>query len=125
MGDGGAGFDDFCKELCSTVDRFGGEALHVETDADTEAVRVTGGAFTPLARARSGLADIAELSSATAEHHPYWEILSRCCQISSVVLDEWNGSLNKEDMDEMRWAIQRLDEACKKIGAQKDGRADQ
>ncbi len=113
----GGGFAEFCKEVCTLADGFEGMALRVESDDGCESVRVTGGGFAPLARARAGLADVAELSAATAEHHPYWEILSRCCQICDVVLDGWDATLGREEADEMRWAVGRLEEACKRIAA--------
>jgi len=111
MGD----FAEFYGELNELAARFGRIRLKVEADLDSDTVRILGERSTPLSRARGGLDDVAELYLAAAEHHPYWNLLSQCCQICSAVLDRWDGELTAAELDEIRWSLRELDNACKKL----------
>ena len=95
----------------------GGEADPPPPGADPGhgATRIRGGGSGALARARSGLADVSELSVSAAEHHPLWGLLFHSCQISSAVLDGWDGDLTAAEIDEIRWSVRELDSACKRL----------
>ena len=54
--------------------------------------------ITSLARSQNGLNDIPELAHATAEHHPYWNLLSNCSEIVHTVLNNWKKSLSPDDV---------------------------
>jgi len=108
-------FSEFYRELNALVAKSGEIQLKVEADLDSDIVKIFGGRFTSLSRARNGLDDMAELSLTAAEHHPYWDLLSQCCQICSSVLGKWDGELTAEDLDEIRWSLRELDNACKKL----------
>ncbi len=113
MGD----FSAFYRELELLVAKFGDTQLRVEADLDSDTVKIFGARITALSRARNGLSDVAELSLSAAEHHPYWNLLSQCCQICSVALDRWNDELTAEQVDEIKWSIRELDGACKRLEA--------
>ena len=68
-----------------------------------------------VSRAEKALYDIQELADSTAEHHPYWELLYNCSQISKLILEIWNDDLTKEDLDEIRWMISELENSCNKL----------
>ena len=58
---------------------------------------------------------MAELSYTTAEHHPYWGLLHNCSQISKTVLDKWNEDISKEELSEIQWMINELQNSCSKL----------
>ena len=69
----------------------------------------------PVSRAERALYDIQELADSTAEHHPYWELLYNCSQISKSILEKWNDDLTDEDLSEIRWMISELENSCNKL----------
>ncbi len=72
--------------------------------------------FTHLVKEVTDLVDkMAELSYATAEHHPYWKLLYSCVEISKIVLERWDDELTKEDLSEIRWIISELENSCSKL----------
>ncbi len=72
--------------------------------------------FTQLVKEVTDLVDkMAELSYATAEHHPYWKLLYSCVEISKIVLEKWDNELTKEDLGEIRWIISELENSCSKL----------
>lgn len=105
-------FDDVYKEVSEIAARFDEMRLKVEAEPDTDMARIVGPGFTPLARAKSGLADLDELVITTAEHHPYWNILYRCCQICHTLLDRWESELTGEEIDEIKWSAGMLSDIC-------------
>ena len=114
--------EDFHRELSELVQKHGlrGLALKIEENPDSGIIKICDQRITPLARARAGLRDMEELAHATAEHHPYWQVLSGCSDIADPVLERWNDSLSDDDISEIDWALKNLDAALKKI---KDARA--
>jgi len=110
-------FDDFYKSLKEVVDSFAKKDLmiKVETDLDSHLIKIFGENMSSLARAKSGLDDVAELAYTTAEHHPYWNLLYHASQISKITLEKWNADLTKEELDEIAWSIDELKNTCAKI----------
>ena len=109
--------EDFYRDLSDLVQRYGqrGLALKIEGGADSGIIKVCDQRITPLARARAGLRDVAELAHATAEHHPYWQALSGCSDIADPILERWNDSLSAEDISEIDWALRNLNAAMDRI----------
>lgn len=109
--------EDFYRDLSDLVQRHGqrGLALKIEGGADSGIIKVCDQRITPLARARAGLRDVAELAHATAEHHPYWQALSGCSDIADPILERWNDSLSAEDISEIDWALRNLNAAMDRI----------
>ncbi len=109
--------EDFYRDLSDLVQRYGqrGLALKIEGGTDSGIIKVCDQRITPLARARAGLRDVAELAHATAEHHPYWQALSGCSDIADPILERWNDSLSAEDISEIDWALRNLNAAMDRI----------
>lgn len=76
---------------------------------------VAGPGSTQLSRARAALEELDALALDTAEHHPYWEALSLCCQISRAVLDGWDSEVGRDDAEQARWSASRLAESCSRL----------
>ena len=72
-------FDNFYRDLMELVKKYENDlGLKVESDLDYDIVKIFGLKITSLARAQNGLNDVTELTHSTAEHHPYWNLLSNC-----------------------------------------------
>jgi hypothetical protein len=110
-------FDDFYKSLKDLVDSYTKKDLMLKMDADLQSniVRIFGEGMSSLARAKSGLGDVSEMAYATAEHHPYWNLLYHASQISKTILDKWNSDLTKEELDEILWSVDELKNTCEKL----------
>ena len=90
-------------------------SIKIENDRENYSVKIFGEKITSLARARNCLNDVAELAYATAEHHPYWNLLYNCSEIASNVLEKWSESLSKDDLSDIEWAIKELNQSLEKI----------
>jgi ubiquinone biosynthesis protein UbiJ len=110
-------FDDFYKSMKNLVDSFAKKnlMLKVEQDLQSNIIRIFGEDTSALSRAKSGLDDVSELAYATAEHHPYWNLLYHASQISKTALEKWNSDLTKEELDEISWSIDELKNTCEKL----------
>lgn len=110
-------FSDFYKSLLELVKSFEDKQtmLKVESDLESNLIRIFGERASSLSRAKNGLADAAELAYTTAEHHPYWGLLYHCTQISKISLDKWDSEISKEELDEIEWSIDELKNMCKKL----------
>ena len=89
--------------------------LKVESDLDYDIVKIFGLKITSLARSQNGLNDVTELAHATAEHHPYWNLLSNCSEISHTVLNNWKKSLSPDDVTDIEWALKEINQTLEKI----------
>lgn len=110
-------FDDFNNDLLELIKKYEKKnfQLKIEHDPEFDIVKIFGENFNSLSRAKNGLNDVAELAYTTAEHHPYWNLLSSCVQILQTILEKWEDKLNKEDLDEIKWFIHELEQTCIKI----------
>ncbi|MCE9651737.1 MAG: hypothetical protein K8Q89_01545 [Nitrosarchaeum sp.] len=110
-------FDAFYNDLIELVNRHGknNTGLKVEKDSEFDIVKIFGENITALARAKNGLNDMTELAYATAEHHPYWNLLYYCSEIANVVLEKWKTELSKKDTDDIEWSIKELKQSLEKI----------
>ena len=77
-------------------------------DMNSNIVRIYGERSDALARAKTGLEEVAELAYDTAEHHPYWNLLYDGSQIIKVVLDKWNDALTEEELAEIKWYADKI-----------------
>ena len=82
--------------------------IKVSPDLDSNIVRIYGERSDALARAKTGLEEVAELAYDTAEHHPYWNLLYNGSQILKVVLDKWNDALTEEELGEIKWYADKI-----------------
>jgi pterin-4a-carbinolamine dehydratase len=110
-------FENFYDDLLDLAKKYEKKniPLKIENDLENDIVKIFGENITSLARARNGLNDVAELAYATAEHHPYWNLLYNCSQIASSVLEKWKESLSADDLSDIDWAIKELDQTLEKI----------
>ena len=89
--------------------------LKIEKDLENDILKIFGEKITSLTRAQNGLNDVAELAYATAEHHPYWNLLYNCSEIANTVLEKWKDSLSADDFSDIDWAIKELNQSIEKI----------
>jgi len=110
-------FDIFSNDLDELVSKHekNNTPLKIEKDLDTNIVKIFGENITALARAKNGLNDVTELAYATAEHHPYWNLLYNCSEIASIILEKWKSELSKKDTSDIEWSIKELKQSLEKI----------
>jgi len=110
-------FDAFYNDLLELVNKHekNNTPLKVEKDLETNIVKIFGENITALARAKNGLNDVTELAYATAEHHPFWNLLYNCSEISNTVLEKWTSELSKKDISDIEWSIKELKQSLEKI----------
>ena len=110
-------FDAFYNDLLELVNKHekNNTPLKVEKDLETNIVKIFGENITALTRAKNGLNDVTELAYATAEHHPYWNLLYNCSEITNIVLEKWKSELSKKDISDIEWSIKELKQSLEKI----------
>jgi len=103
-------FDAFYNDLHELVNKHEkhNTSLKVEKDLETDIVKIFGENVTALARAKNGLNDVTELAYATAEHHPYWNLLYNCSEIANIILEKWKSELSKKDASDIEGSIKEL-----------------
>lgn len=115
-------FENFYNELLELANSHEKKntPLKIEKDLENDIVKIFGEKITSLARAKNGLSDVSELALATAEHHPFWNLLYNCSEISQTVLDKWSGELSSDEIDDIKWSIKELEQTLEKIKARLD-----
>jgi len=110
-------FENFYNDLVDLAKKYEQQntPLKIEKDLENDIIKIFGEKITSLARAKNGLNDVVELAYATAEHHPYWNLLYNCSEIASSVLEKWKGSLSVNDFSDIDWAIKELNNSLEKI----------
>ncbi len=110
-------FDAFYNDLLELVNKHekNNTPLKVEKDLETDIVKIFGENVTALARSKNGLNDVTELAYATAEHHPYWNLLYNCSEIANIVLEKWKSELSKKDASDIEWSIKELKQSLDKL----------
>jgi len=110
-------FDSFYNDLIELASKHekNNTPLKIEKDPEFDIAKVFGENITALARAKNGLNDMSELAYATAEHHPYWNLIYNCSEIANTVLEKWKNNLSKKDIDDIEWAIKELRQSLEKI----------
>ena len=110
-------FDVFYNDLIELVSKHekNNTPLKFEKDLEADIVKVFGENITALTRAKNGLMDVTELAYATAEHHPYWNLLYNCSEIANIVLEKWKSEISKKDASDIEWSIKELKQSLEKI----------
>ena len=110
-------FEDFYKDLLGLAQKYELEnvPLKIEKDLDHDVIKIFGEKITSLERAKNGLNDVLELGYATAEHHPYWKLLSSCSEITGTVLEKWRDSIADDDLSDIEWNLKELRQSLDKI----------
>ena len=110
-------FSDFYKSLLKLAKTFEEKntSFKIQPDLDANIIRIYGEKSDSIERAKIGLEEVSELAYATAEHHPYWNLIYNASQISKLALEKWNGELTKEELDEISWCIDELKNSSMKL----------
>jgi hypothetical protein len=113
-------FENFYNDLLGFAKKYEQQnvPLKIEKDLNNDVIKIFGQRITSLARAQNGLNDVTELAYTTAEHHPYWNLIYNCSEISNSVLEKWHGPLSESDLSDIEWAIKELNQALEKIKKQ-------
>ncbi|MBT8242399.1 MAG: hypothetical protein HKP34_01620 [Nitrosopumilus sp.] len=114
-------FEIFYQDLLKLVKKYENQniPLKIEKDLENDIVKIFGEKITSLSRAQNGLNDVTELAYTTAEHHPYWNLIYNCSEITNTVLEKWKSSLSDEDISDVEWAIRELNQTLEKIKKKK------
>jgi hypothetical protein len=98
-------FSTFHQSLLDLVKSFEKKNVLVKLNSDTDSniIRIYGERSNGLALAKTGLEEIEELALTTAEHHPYWSLLYNGSQILKIVLEKWNDKLTEDEIKEILW----------------------
>jgi len=109
-------FDNFYYDLTELIKKYESDlGLKIEEDLEFDIIKIFGTKITSLARAQNGLNDITELAYTTAEHHPYWNLLYNCSEISHTILDKWKKSLSSDDVADIEWALKEISQTLENI----------
>ena len=110
-------FENFYEELIELIKKYENQntPLKIEKDLENNIVKIFGEKITSLSRAKNGLCDVSELSFATAEHHPYWNLLYHCSEITNTILEKWSDSFSDEDLSDIKWALKKLEQSLEKV----------
>ncbi len=111
-------FSTFHESLLELVKSF--EKKHVlvklNSDLDSNIIRIYGEKSDGLALAKTGLEEIEELALTTAEHHPYWSLLYNGSQILKIILEKWNDVLTESEIKEILWYIEEIKNSSGNVG---------
>ncbi len=110
-------FENFYHELLELVKKYESlnTPLRVEKDLENDIVKIFGEKITSLTKAQNGLNDVTELAYTTAEHHPYWNLIYNCAEITNSVLEKWKGQLTEADLDDIDWSLKEINQTLEKI----------
>jgi len=110
-------FENFYNDLLDLAKKYENQniPLKIEQDLENNVVKIFGEKINSLRRAKSGLNDVVELAYATAEHHPYWNLLYNSSEIANSVLEKWKDTLSEEDLSDIDWALKELEQTLEKI----------
>ena len=110
-------FSEFYRELLDLSQLYHKKNIHLKIDYEQESdlIKIFGERITALSKAKNGLEDVLEFSYTVAEHHPFWNLLYRCSEISKTALDKWNSEFTKDELDEISWSIDELKNTCNKL----------
>ena len=114
-------FESFYNDLLDLAKKYDRQniALKIEQDLENNIIKIFGEKITSLSRAKNGLNDVTELAYATAEHHPYWNLLYNSSEIANSVLDKWKKTLSEDDLSDIDWALKELEQTLEKIKSRK------
>ncbi len=116
-------FENFYNELLELVSKYekNNIALKIEKDLETNIIKIFGENMSSLSRAKHGINDVSELAFATAEHHPLWNLLYNCSDISSTLLEKWEDDLSKKDFEDIEWAIKEFTQTLQNLKGKSTG----
>lgn len=103
-------FSTFHESLLGLVKSFEKKNVLVKlnSDPDSNIIRIYGERSNGLALAKTGLEEIEELALTTTEHHPYWSFLYNGSQILKIILEKWNDKLTEDEIKEILWYVDEI-----------------
>lgn len=103
-------FSTFHTSLLELIKSFEKKNVLVKlnSDPDSNIIRIYGEKSDALALAKTGLEEIEELALTTAEHHPYWNLLYNGSQILKIVLEKWSSTLTENEIKEILWYVDEI-----------------
>lgn len=115
-------FTKFCDALSDLIKSFEQKNVLIKmtSDTDSDIVKIYGERSDALARAKTGLEEVAELAYDTAEHHPYWNLLYDGVQIIKTVLDKWSDTLTEEELEEIKWYADKIKNSLGNVSSDHD-----
>jgi len=110
-------FENFYHDLLELITKYDSLniPLRVEKDLENNIVKIFGEKITALAKAQNGLNDVTELAYTTAEHHPYWNLIYNCAEITNTVLEKWKETLTEDDLADVEWSLKEITRTLEKI----------
>ena len=114
-------FENFYRDLLELAKKYGQNniPLKIEKDLENDVIKIFGERITSLSRAQNGLNDVTELAYTTAEHHPYWNLIYNCSEITNSVLEKWKETLSENDFSDIEWGIKEINQTLEKIKKRK------
>jgi hypothetical protein len=61
--------------------------------------------------------ELQRLADSIAEHHPYWPLLHFTLQLLSRIVEKWHQDLTQEDLDEMAWLAEKIQEQIQRLNS--------
>lgn len=110
-------FSKFHTALLELVKSFERQNIFfkIHSDPDSNIIKIKGEQSDSLSSAKSGIDEVLELAYATAEHHPYWNLLYNGSQILKIILDNWDGQLTGEELKEINWHTEEIKNSIQHI----------
>ena len=115
-------FAKFCDALSDLIKSFEQKNVLIKMaqDTDSNIIKIYGERSDALARAKTGLEEVADLAYDTAEHHPYWNLLYDGVQIIKTVLDKWSDTLTEEELEEIQWYADKIKNSLGNVSSHHD-----
>ena len=66
---------------------------------------------------RRRVEELQQLADSIAEHHPYWPLLRFTLQLLSRVVERWRQDLTPEDLDELAWLAEKIQEQIQRLNS--------
>jgi len=110
-------FENFYHDLLELMKKYESVniPLRIEKDLENTIVKIFGEKTTSLTKAQNGLSEVTELAYTTAEHHPYWNLIYNCAEITNSVLEKWTETLTKDDLADIDWSLKEINQTLEKI----------
>lgn len=111
-------FSRFYEDLTEFVNDFEKKnqtVFKVQADEDSNTIIIRGENSDAIQNARLALDNLSEFVYTTAEHHPYWALAFNSIQILKTVLEEWEGKLTSQQLEEINWFAREITNNADKI----------
>lgn len=107
-------FDELCDHIEELVAKRNLPA-RVQVQKSVGIITLYGPGASPLRQAKRGLTDIEEMAQTAAEHHPHWRLLNSTLESLRIILDNWEGDISGEDLEDIHWSAYSLSDAIQRL----------